>query len=201
MFFWNSQARSGGLKTSWAHSLQIPGLPLDEPLCTALPTLPEAQHPALATRGQTTGPRRPQFHSRPNPAHQQANTSFGIPLNPIPNCVGNSLIHAAIFQDPALSTSSPALAPWAGCSQQCRGNSPRVFWTLTPPTSEQALPRIPLSSADSRLGPTNQQLAHLHKTAWQPTKLANQAYEIAHAVSRSQQKDHTAFLGETPRIL
>ena len=104
--------------------------------------------------------RKPQSHSRPDPTLGQAGPQ-PCPLagqhklwdtpDPIPSCVGNSHTpqqsdtssgipgHCIWIQDLALPALSPALTPGPGFTHQWEGNSPRVFWTLTPPTSEPAL--------------------------------------------------------------
>ena len=114
-----------------------------------------------------------------------------------------SLGPAARFQEPALPARSPALTPGSGFTCQHVGNSPRVFWTLTPPTREPALatgsPRV-LQPAASRPGSAKQQpAAPAQGRAWQPTRLeANQAYQNSHIISPSQQKDPRSSLRGNP---
>ena len=55
-----------------------------------------------------------------------------------------SLCPATRLQEPALPASSLALTPGPGFTCQWVGSSPRVFNTLTLPTSEPALARGPL---------------------------------------------------------
>ena len=133
----------------------------------------------------------------PGPVHYQVNTSFKIPWTPYPTVPGTSLPTSDLkwalgylgpaprFQDPDLSTSSPALTPRPHFTCQWVGSSSRVFGTLTPSTNEPVVTPDPpgvVQPAASWLCPVKQQpaasttrqsLANIYQTGGQtkPTRL------------------------------
>ena len=100
---------------------------------------------------------------------------------------------AVRLQELALTVTTLRLTSGSGFTCQWVGNSPRVFRTLTLPTSEPALapgPSRVLQPAASWPGPAKQKpKASAQDRARQPTILGStQAYQIAHIISPPQQK-------------